>query len=113
MMKVLMFAGLLVISFSSFSKGLDREGLKEISDFAKEVCDEISAEGQITRSKIELKLNGNITGLAKALGLKAGAGGTYTRNNESYKGVPYEKLPEQMSDSRACKRELSGLRVKS
>jgi hypothetical protein len=111
MMKKIILLMLLFFSVNAFSAGLNREGLREISDFANDVCDQISAGGEITRSKIEVTLNGNMTGLAKALGLSAGANGIYTKDNEIFKGVPYEKLPDQMSDSRLCKRELAKILI--
>nr|VFK41310.1 MAG: hypothetical protein BECKTC1821E_GA0114239_10116 [Candidatus Kentron sp. TC] len=86
--------------------------LEEISDFAKNICDEIAQEGEIKRSKIMGKLQGQASGVAKLLGAKVGLDGSIEIDHEKYKGLPIENLPEQLSDARICRKDLSALLLK-
>lgn len=83
------------------------ESLTDISSFAKDICDEISDGGEITRKQVEGTLEGKVGGVAKLLGASVGADGKIKVDNTLYKGLPYEKVPSQMADSRDCKKKLA------
>jgi len=83
------------------------QSLTEISDFAADICDEIAQSGEITKQKIEGNINGKLSGVAKLLGGSLDAGGKIVVDEENYVGVPYEKLSDQLSNARECRRELA------
>ena len=95
-----------------FSNFIYATSLSEISVFAKEICDEISTIGSIKRTEVEGKISGKLDGIAKLLGASISAEGTIKLDDINYKGIPYEKLPEQMSDSRECKKSITMMLLK-
>ena len=85
------------------------ESLKEIEKFASNICNEIRLQGSYSREKIEAKINGEIAGVAKLIGASVSANGKLNIHNE--KGLPYEKLAEQISSARDCRREIAKLLI--
>jgi len=81
--------------------------LTEIAAFSKEVCDEIATEGHIRRENIEGQLNGKLSGVAKLLGASVGVNGKIMIDDTTYKGIPYSALPNQMTDARECRKQLT------
>jgi len=81
--------------------------LSEISQFAGNICDKLSTSGSIERTKIVGSLTGNARALVKLIGGSIGVDGSVTVDNMNYDGLPYEMLPEQMSDARACRKEVA------
>lgn len=102
--KIVLFPLAIALTISCYA-----ETLNDISTFAKSICDEVSLSGSINRSTIKAEIAGNIKPLSKLLGVKFNAKGMYTLNNTEYQGLPYDSLPEQMKDSRTCKKEISFL----
>ena len=94
---------------SSFSNAAS---LSEISAFAKDICDDIRTEGKISKKEISAKLQGEIEGIAKLFGVSVSSDGKLKLNEEEYIGLPYESLPEQMSNSRECKKDISKMLIK-
>ena len=89
--------------------GSATESLEEIRDFANDICTNI--EGSITRSAVEGKVTASSSAL-KLLGVNVSVDGTASVNNEKYKGIPFEKLPDDMKDPIKCKQELSTMMLK-
>jgi len=87
------------------------ESLTDISTFAKEMCDKIRTEGKITRTEIEAKLDGEMEGVAKLLGVSVGADGKFRRDKTEYVGLPYDKLSIEMSSARECRKELAAMLI--
>lgn len=79
----------------------------EIADFAEKVCDRVETSGSIESTKVMGQLTGEAKALVKLIGGKVGIDGSITVENTTYKGLPFEKLPEQMSDARDCRKELA------
>lgn len=95
-----------IVCFPSYA-----DSLEEISIFAKDICDEIRVEGVITREKIEGKLHGEVKGIAELLGASVGAEGIILVDELKYKGLPYEKLSDQMKDARDCRKQLATMLI--
>ena len=85
--------------------------LKEISEFAKDICDEISVGGNINRKQIEGKIEGNVSGLAKLIGASVGVDGTLKIDDTNYTGLPYENVAEQMTGARDCRQQLATMLI--
>jgi len=96
-----------IIIFLVLMGNVQGETLGEIHEFAENICDRVSSEGEITRSKIIARLNAESGAVAKLIGADLGADGSITIENTTYKGLPYSDLSEQMKDSRACKKEIA------
>ena len=99
-----------------FSFNVYADSLAEISEFSKEICDDIKASGNrtITKTDVEAKLQGNIGKVAKYIGVDFGADGKLTigDSKEEYEGLPYESISGQMNDSRSCKLEISKMLIR-
>jgi hypothetical protein len=80
------------------------ESLKEISAFAQSICGDIP-EGSITRTEIEGKVKANIDLLTRILGGSGEVNGS--RKEETYKGIPFDKLPDNIPTVGMCKSELA------
>lgn len=106
-MRLLVFVILSIVPFAL----LNADTLAEISQFAKEVCDDIKPQGnkKITKTELEGRLKGDMGRIAKFIGAQVGVDGklTYGDTDEQYSGLPIGSLAAQMSDSRACKKEIS------
>lgn len=102
---------IIVIFIFIFGRHSQAESLKDISNFAKEICDDIRLEGSIKKEEIVAKLTGEISGVAKLLGGSVNAEGDLVIKNTEYKGLPYETLPAQMKDTRACKKEMAKMLI--
>lgn len=83
----------------------------EIAKFAKEICDEIRPEGTITRQEIEGRLQGEVGGVARAIGLSVGADGKLRHDKTEYKGLPIDKVSDQMKDARDCRFQVTKMLV--
>ena len=81
--------------------------LSEISQFAGEICDKISTTGSIDRTQIVGSLNSKAQILNKLIGGAIGIDGSVAVDNMKYEGLPYEMLPEQMADARACRKKVA------
>lgn len=114
-MKCSLFLGVVYMLSILFSVNLYANSLSEISQFSKEVCDDIQASGSrnISKTDIETKLKGNIGRVAKMIGVDVGANGELTigETQEEYEGLPYESISEQMRDSRLCKLQISRMLI--
>lgn len=100
---IFLFASHLVPAFAESSD------LNAISLFAKDVCDEIAIGGSIRREQVEGNLGGKVSGIAKLIGAEAEADGSLTVEEQTYEGIPYGDLPEQMNNARECRLELTKL----
>jgi hypothetical protein len=74
-----------------------------MAQFAQSICSDIP-EGSLKRSVIQGKVEANIGLLAKIVG--GGAGIDATKTDEIYKGIPFEKLPDNIPTASMCKLEL-------
>ncbi|OQQ06894.1 hypothetical protein BK410_16395 [Vibrio anguillarum] len=81
--------------------------LSEISQFAKEICEQIKANGSVSSTEVKAKLQGNAGTISKLIGAKIDGSGDFIVHNNIYKGIPYEELSVQMLDSRDCKLQLA------
>ena len=105
----------LAVFFIQTITTVQAESLDKISQFAKEICDEIKQEGKtkISKKDIEGKLINKDQQVANMIGAKITGGKiTYGEANEEYEGLPLTALPEQMSDSRDCKKEMAKMLLK-
>ena len=57
--------------------------------------------------KLQQRLEGEIKSLAKLIGASVAADGRIKVNNVEYKGLPYNSLPAQMQDARACRKDIA------
>jgi hypothetical protein len=79
----------------------------EIASFAERICDRVEASGTIESTKVMGQLTGEAKALIRLIGGTVGVDGSITIENTTYKGLPFDKLPEQMSDARECRKELA------
>lgn len=90
--------------------------LKEISNFARDICDDISPKGSKKSQVLELKgrLAAEKARIAEIIGVEISAGGnaTYGSTKEEYEGLPINNISEQMTDSRACKKEITKMLIR-
>jgi hypothetical protein len=98
---------LVIITIFLIQNYAHAESLTDISTFSKDICDEIATEGEIRRDTIEGKIGGKLSGVAKLIGASIGADGSIKIDKEKYNGIPYESLPEQLSDARDCRKQLT------
>ena len=114
-MKLSLIFSVLFALGSFTSIGAYADSLSDISEFSKEICDDIQANGNrsITKTEVEAKLQGSMGKIAKYIGVNVGADGKLTIGDtkEEYEGLPYESIAEQMSDSRSCKLEISKILI--
>ena len=109
MKKICLFALTISIAICSPSYG---DSLTEISKFAQDICDQISftnIAGDMTRKQIEGKLTGEAKAIEKLLGISLEADGKV--DNTQYKGLPYDKVAENVKDARECKQQLAKMLV--
>lgn len=108
----ILLSSCIIFLFFLFNAHAD-QSLNEISNFAKEICDDIQAKGKrtITATEVEAELKGKIGKVFKYIGVDVGADGKYTigKSQEEYEGIPYGSISEQMSDCRSCRLEISKL----
>ncbi len=74
-----------------------------IAQFAQSICGDIP-EGSLTRTSIQGKVEANAGLLAKIISGDANVSGTKTE--EIYKGIPFDKLPDNIPTVSMCKSEL-------
>lgn len=108
MKKVALFVAAFATAMNVAAQG---SGNSEIAKFAKEICDEIRPEGTITRQEIEGRLQGEVGGVARAIGLSVGADGKLRHDKTEYKGLPIEKVSDQMKDARDCRLQVTKMLV--
>jgi hypothetical protein len=87
------------------------ESLDDISRFSMQICDSIRTEGSISKKEITGKLDGELKGIAKLIGASVGADGTIRIDDTIYSQLPYDALPAQMQDARACRKEIAKLLI--
>lgn len=80
---------------------------EQITEFAGNICDRVKTSGSIERTKIMGKLRGEAKTLVKLIGGEIGIDGSITIDNQRYDGIPLNDLPAQMTDARACRKELA------
>jgi len=102
--KVLWYASIAVVTCVSFAA--HAESLDEIATFAQKICNQ-SLSGGETSTTIAANLNGDVNGLAKALGISVGAGGLVKKDGNHYEGIPEKKLPNSIPTPAQCKLELA------
>jgi len=86
------------------------DSLAEIAAFADKICNQ-SLSGSETSTTIEAKLNGDVDGLAKALGISVKGGGLYKRDGTKYEGIPKEKLPASIPTPAQCRLDVAKLLI--
>jgi hypothetical protein len=86
------------------------DSLADIAAFADKICSQ-SLRGSETSTTIEAKLNGDVNGLAKALGIKVDAGGLVKRDGTHYEGIPKEKLPASIPTPAQCRLKVARLLI--
>jgi len=82
------------------------DSLDEIAIFAEKICSQ-SLRGGETSTTITANLNGDVNGLAKALGISVGAGGLVKKDGVHYEGIPENRLPNSIPTPAQCKFELA------
>lgn len=80
---------------------------EQITKFAENICDRVKTSGSIERTQIMGKLRGEAKTLVKLIGGEIGVDGSITVDNQRYDGIPLNDLPAQMTDARACRKELA------
>ena len=99
---------IVAVSLAIFAKDAQSQvTLAEISAFAKDICDEIRIDGKIARREIEGKLSGEAGGVAKVIGLSVGADGKIRDDQTEYKGLPFDKVAQQMQSARECRQQVA------
>ncbi len=102
-------AGLMLISSSvnSYANDLthNREVLKLMADFAKEMCGEIQSTGSSTSTDLGGKIDVGVSGLIGKLA-KLGVGGNANTASQEYKGVVREQLQKDRSNNRECRQNI-------
>ena len=94
---------------SSISELALSESLDDISRFSMQICDSIRTEGSISKKELTGKLDGELRGIAKLIGASVAADGTIRIDDTNYSQLPYDALPAQMQDARACRKEIAKL----
>lgn len=79
------------------------QSLAEISQFAQSICGDIP-EGDLTRTSVQGKVGANAALLAKILSGNADV--SASRTEEIYKGIPFDKLPDNIPTVSMCKSQL-------
>ena len=101
---------------SSSSAKFTAGSLKEISDFARDICDDISPKGRKNNQMINIegRLAESKERIAELIGVQISSGGkaTYGSTNEEYEGLPFNSISEQMTDSRSCKKEITKMLIR-
>ncbi|VIO70477.1 hypothetical protein CI1B_31310 [Bradyrhizobium ivorense] len=92
--------GALLAAFTSAASAQD---LKELSDFAQSICGDIP-EGTYTKTAIQGKVGATAGLLAKLVSGNAEV--SAERKDEVYKGIPFDKLPDNIPTVAMCKSEL-------
>src|SRR5215470_6593571 len=82
------------------------QNLAEISQFAQSICGDIP-EGNLTRTSIQGKVGANAGLVAKIISGNAEISGS--RVQEIYKGIPFDKLPDQIPTVSMCKSQLANV----
>ena len=82
------------------------DSLNDIATFAEKICNQ-SLVGNESSTTIQANLNGDLNGLAKALGISVGAGGLVKKDGSHYDGIPKDKLPNAIPTPAQCKLELA------
>lgn len=79
------------------------ETFAEMAQFAQSICGDIP-EGSLTRTTIQGKVQANAGLLAKIVSGSADVSGS--KAEEIYKGIPFDKLPDNIPTVSMCKSEL-------
>jgi hypothetical protein len=103
------FSAMVLIFLGAYSPAR-ADTLEEIAAFASKICNQ-SLSGGETSTTIEAKLNGDVNGLAKALGITVGAGGLVKQDGTHYEGIPKEKLPTEIPTEAQCRTDLAKLLI--
>ncbi len=100
---------LLLFSFNGNSDATpleeEKEALKVILDFANQICDEITLEGEGENLELSGEAKAELDWLLKKLA-NLGIKGAATYQKAEYEGVLREDLAEVLKDSRDCKLEI-------
>jgi hypothetical protein len=104
-------ANLKTLSFATVTAALlvgpaRADSLTEIAAFAEKICNQ-SLSGSESSTEIVARLNGDIQGLAKALGISVAGGGLVKRDGSHYEGIPKDKLPASIPTPAQCKADLA------
>ncbi|NKK64225.1 hypothetical protein GFL88_11900 [Rhizobium leguminosarum bv. viciae] len=92
----------LVLAFSAFTSA-HAEDLPDLAQFAQSICGDIP-EGNLTRTSIQGKIEAEAGLLAKIITGDANVSGSKT--TEIYKGIPFDKLPDNIPTVSMCKLEV-------
>jgi hypothetical protein len=79
------------------------EDFSDLAQFAQSICGDIP-EGSLTRTSIQGKVGANAGVYAKLI--SGGADVTGSRAEVIYKGIPFDKLPDNIPTVSMCKIEL-------
>ena len=103
MLKVAAFGSLLFLAIVIAPSATAQINYKELEDFAQSICGDIP-EGNLTKTTIQGKVAANAGLLTKLLSGVAEA--DVTRQQETYRGIPFDKLPDRIPTVAMCKSEL-------
>lgn len=95
-----------VVIVSLFVNTARADSLTEIASFAEKICNQ-SLSGSESSTEIVANLNGDIQGLAKALGISVAGGGLVKKDGSRYEGIPKERLPASIPTPAQCKADLA------
>lgn len=101
-------AALVLLTPIALAKGSSNS---EIVAFAYSICDEIRTEGIITRREIEGKISADANRVAKLVGLSVGADGKLKDERTEYKGLPFDKIADQVQGARTCRLEVAKMLI--
>jgi hypothetical protein len=101
---------LLIFICFAFASVARADSLDEIAAFAEKICAQ-SISGNETSTSIEGKVNGDVYGLAKALGLTVAGGALITQDGTAYRGIPKDRLPATIPTVAQCKSDLATILI--
>ena len=107
-MKSALYLLLAALPFLSLQASAD--SLSEIAAFADKICTQ-SLTGNESSTSVVANLNGDVNGLAKALGITVNAGGLVKHDGTRYEGIPKDKLPSSIPTPAQCKLEVARLLI--
>jgi hypothetical protein len=79
------------------------DSLPDIAQFAQSICSDIP-QGNLTKTNIQGQIGANAGLLAKIITGDVNVSGSKT--DEIYKGIPFDKLPNQIPTASMCKLEV-------
>ena len=106
--KITLLLFLLMMSFLTRA-----QSLSEIVSYSATICDDIikdiGTKSEITRTLVQGKVEASLPKLAKIIGAKLGGEGELLYDSTVTIGIPFEKLPDQLSSARDCRERLTVL----